>query len=108
MPGFQAAAPGPLIWPSTCSTVPSAPSASIRCISAVAGRKRRLWPSASTTPASRQAATAASALALRQGEGLLDEDMLAGARGGDDLLGVLRCGVASTTACTSGSASTAS
>ena len=64
MPSFQAAAAGPLIWPSAWSTVPSAPAASSRCISAVAGRKRRLWPSAMTTPAAWQAATAASALAF--------------------------------------------
>jgi hypothetical protein len=56
----------------------------MRRISCSAGWKRQLNPTASTR---RRRGVRAG---RRQREGLLGEDVLAGARGGDDLLGVLR------------------
>jgi hypothetical protein len=74
----------------------------------MAGRKRRLWPSAITTPALSQAATARSALDLSRVNGLSTNTCLPAAAALITCSACWVCGVASTTAFTAGSRSTAS
>src|SRR4051812_2526517 len=94
--------------PSTWSSRPSRPSAMIAFIAWMVGRKRRLWPIASGTPAARQAATAWTASARVRVSGFSQKTGLPAAATARICARCALCGVASTTACTSGSASMAS
>ena len=66
--------------PTMATSAPSRPSLRRARTSPMQGWKRRVKPTASTRPASRTAATAASALAAVERDRLLDEHVLAGAR----------------------------
>ena len=73
------------------TTVPSRPSRRRRRISTTDGWKRRLKPTASTTPALRAASTAASRAAAVERDRLLDVDVLAGGGRRQDLLARAGC-----------------
>src|SRR5436853_4064043 len=94
-----------LLWPSMCSSRPSCSSPTMRLSSRMAGQKRRLCPTASTTPARSQAPIIARASAARSASGFSQKTCLPARAAAMAWARCTECGVARTTACTEASSS---
>src|SRR6266850_5921145 len=95
-----------LLCPSMCRSSPSSPLSTRRFSACIAGQKRRLWPTARTTPVRRHASSIARASAAASASGFSQNTCLPACAAAIACSRCSECGVASTTAWTESSRST--